>query len=104
MGNFNILLNMSTSLSRMYTLKYNIKYALESEGILTEAEKKQIRQAQHISKLISYSFWVYLPVDVGLSMYVLFRKVKPSAAEGVIHRNLRSSTIMTKVPVLAAFW
>ena len=53
----------------MYITKYNLKYALEStdESVITEAEKKQLRQIEGVSKNISRAFWIYAPMDIVLT-------------------------------------
>ena len=44
----------------MYVLKYNLKYALEStDGSVSEAEKKQLRQIEYIS-----TFTTLVPGDI----------------------------------------
>ena len=58
----------------MYVLKYNLKYALEStDGSVSEAEKKQLRQIEYISKNISRAYWVYAPLDL-LVTFVWFQR------------------------------
>jgi hypothetical protein len=59
----------------MYIIKYNLKYALESPDI-SEPEKKQLRQAEHISKNIGRSFWVYFPIDFFATIWWFNKKIK----------------------------
>ena len=62
----------------MYITKYNLKYALEStdESVITEAEKKQLRQIEYVSKNISRAFWIYAPMDIVLTGVWLRRSAR----------------------------
>lgn len=68
----------------MYVLKYKLKYALEETdgSVISEAEKKQLRQVEYISKNIARSYWVYAPLDLIATMVWLNRKSNADTSGG----------------------
>lgn len=94
--------------SQMYVLKYNLKYALEEtdESIISEAEKKQLRQVEYISKNISRAFFVYAPLDVAVTLLWIRWKSAPGGGKGgrdFIQASLGRQAHRSRQPVLALF-
>lgn len=93
--------------SQMYTLKYKLKYALECQdpAVISEAEKKQLRQVEHMSKTISRSVYVYAPLDLLATAVWLKRQSsgQGTAGKSFVHRSLSSQRLASRQPVLAAF-
>lgn len=79
-----------------------MKYALESPDI-SEPEKKQLRQVEHISKNIGRSFWVYMPLDFIATAVWFRRKAKINNSLDSISNKLGSQSHKTKIPLIAMF-
>ena len=89
----------------MYITKYNLKYALEStdESVITEAEKKQLRQIESDSKNISRAFWIYAPTDVLLTVLWFHRSARGHRDLDFIQSSLARDKLKTRAPFVAAF-
>ena len=89
--------------SQMYVLKYNMKYALQSDHILSEAEKAQIRQVERVSRSISRAFWVYAPLDMALTAAWYRRSRSESRGAGFVQAALGREAHQARLPLLALF-
>ena len=92
---------MSTSQSEMYFLKQNLKLALENddESVITEAEKKQLRQVEQTSKQITRAFYVYAPLDVLATGWWLGRRQTGQGA-GFVQAALNRQGQRARLPIV----
>jgi len=89
----------------MYITKYNLKYALEctDESVITEAEKKQLRQIEYVSKNISRAFWIYAPMDAVLTGVWFRRSGRGHRDLDFIQSSLAREKLRGKTLFIAAF-
>ena len=87
----------------MYVLKYNLKYALESkdENLVSEKEKKQLRQIEKTSKQISRMYYVYAPIDLVATMGYFWRRTRSSTQQGTgfMSSQFRAEKMKSRYPL-----
>ena len=74
---------------------------------MSEAEKAQLRKAEHVSRSISRAFWVYAPLDVALTLAWYRRGARNSGSEsrgaGFMQAALGREAHRARLPLLALF-
>lgn len=97
-------LTMSKSQSEMYFLKQNLKLALENddESVITEAEKKQLRQVEQTSKQITRAFYAYAPIDVLGTIWWVRRRQQGQGAASV-QAALNRQGQRARLPIVVGF-
>ena len=85
-------------------IKYKLKYALEETdpSIISEAQKKQLRQVEYISKNITRAYWVYAPIDIIATLLWLTRKSGSSGSgKDFVAASLGKQSYRQRTPLVA---